>query len=78
MSSLTISIEEDLADKIVVDALCLQRELWKNDLGAGNAVFAWDDQEQDDEELQKHIDAAELLLKWYAPPAKLEELGLKD
>lgn len=78
MSKITIDIDYEIAEKIVVEELITTREALQKDLGAGSWVFAFDDQEQDDELIQKHIDAIELLLKWYAPPAKLDELGLND
>lgn len=78
MSKITIDIDYEIAEKIVVEELIATREALQKDLGAGRWVFAFDDQEQDDELIQKHIDAIELLLKWYAPPAKLDELGLND
>ena len=41
-------------------------------------MFVWGVQEEDDAEIQKHIDALELLLKWYATPEQLKDMGLKD
>lgn len=76
MTKFTIEIDHEMADKIVVEELAFTLQSLKNDLGAGTNVFAWDDQEQDDAEIQKHIDAVELLLKWYATPAQLKELGI--
>lgn len=78
MSKITVDIDYEIAEKIVVQELIHTRESLQKDLGAGTWVFAFNDQEQDDEQIQKHIDAIELLLKWYAPPAKLKELGLAD
>ena len=78
MSKITVDIDYEIAEKIVVQELIQTRESLMNDLGAGHWVFAFNDQEQDDEQIQKHIDAIELLLKWYAPPVKLKELGLDD
>ena len=76
MAKFTIEIDHEMADKLVVEELAYTRDALKNDLGAGTWVFAWNDQEQDDAEIQKHIDAIELLLKWYATPAQLKELGI--
>lgn len=78
MSKITIDIDAEIADRILVQEMVNTLTALKNDLGAGNNVFAWGDQEQDDAEIQKHIDAIELLLKWYATPDQLKELGLKD
>lgn len=78
MDKLTIEIDTDLADKIVVRELIDTWQTFKNDLGSKNDIFAWDDPEQDDEIIQKHIDALELLLKWYATPAQLKDIGLAN
>lgn len=77
MDKFTIEIDNELADKIVVQELAWSRDTLKRDLGAGTWVFAWNDQEQDDAEIQKHIDAIELLLKWYATPDQLKDMGLE-
>lgn len=76
MSKLMIEIDHDIADSIVVQEMRHTWQSLKNDLGAGHNIFAWGDQEQDDAEIQKHIDALELLLKWYATPEQLAEMGL--
>lgn len=76
MDKFTIEIDTDLADKIVVRELIDTWQMFKKDLGAKNNIFAWDDPKQDDVEIQKHIDALELLLKWYATSEQLKALGL--
>ncbi len=78
MSKITVELGWDTVDSIVVGQLRDTWESLKNDLGKGNHVFAWGDPEQDDALIQKHVDALELILKWYATPAQLEEMGLKD
>jgi len=77
---MTISVELDYeaVDSIVQGQLKDTWEGLKNDLGAGASIFVWGDPEADDIEIQKHIDALELLLKWYSTPDQLKELGLKD
>jgi hypothetical protein len=50
----------------------------KLDIGANNLVFVWGDLEADAAEIQKHIDALELILKWYSTSDQLKEMGLKD
>ena len=77
MNKLTIDIDTDLVDKIVTQQLIDTWQMFKADLGAGNSIFVWDDPEQDDALIQKHIDALELLLNWFATPAQLEDLGLE-
>ena len=78
MSKITIDIDAEIADRILVKEMIHTWTTLKNDLGAGNAVFVWGDPEADDVEIQKHIDALELLLKWYATPDQLKELGLES
>ena len=77
MSKITVELESEAIDSIVVQQLT---DTWKSlraDLGNAAWIFAWNDQEQDDIEIQKHIDALELILKWYATPDQLKELGLE-
>ena len=78
MSKISVELDWETVDHIVVGQLRDTWESLKNDLGKSNHVFAWGDTEQDDALIQKHVDALELILKWYATPAQLEEMGLKD
>ena len=78
MSKYTIDLTYEITDQIVVDQLRNTWETLKGDLGANHHIFVWGDQEADDVEIQKHIDALELILKWYSTPAQLVEMGLKD
>lgn len=73
----TVELDWDTVDNIVVGQLRESWESLKKDLGAGHDVFVWKDPEQDDELIQKHIDALELMLKWYATPEQLEDMGLE-
>lgn len=78
MSKISVELDWEAVDGIVVNQL---RETWqalKNDLGANAHIFVWGDQEADDAEIQKHIDALELILKWYSTPDQLKDMGLKD
>lgn len=78
MSKISVELDWETVDSIVVGQL---RDTWqslKNDVGAGHWVFAFGDQEQDDAEIQRHIDALELILKWYSTPAQIAEMGLTD
>ena len=77
MSKISVELESETVDNIVVDQLRDTWETLKRDLGANNHIFVWDDQEADDLEIQKRIDAFELVLKWYATPDQLVEMGLK-
>lgn len=78
MSKINVELDWETVDNIVVGQLQYTRESLKADIGAGKNVFAWGDQEQDDAEIQKHIDALELLLKWYATPSQLKDMGLES
>jgi hypothetical protein len=78
MSGYKIELNWEMVDEIVVGQLRDTLECWKEDLGAGNHVFVWGDQEADDAQIQKHIDALELILKWYATPEQLKDMGLVD
>lgn len=78
MSKYTIDLNYEMVDKIVVDQL---RDTWdtlRRDLGSNANVFVSGDQEADDIEIQKHVDALELMLKWYSTLDQLKEMGLKD
>ena len=74
MSGYKIELNWDMVDAIVVGQLRDTWETLKRDLGAGNHVFVWGDPEADDIEIQKHIDALEVVLGWYATPEQLEQL----
>ena len=78
MGKYTIDLNYEMVDQIVVEQLRNTWESMKDDLGAGRGIFVWNDQEADDVEIQKRIDALELVLKWYSTPDQLKEMGLKD
>ena len=78
MSDFTIKLNWEMVDEIVVKQLRDSMESLKADLGAGKSVFVWGDSEADDIEIQKHIDAFELIIKWYATPEQLTDMGLTD
>lgn len=78
MSKISVELDWDTIDGIVVGQL---RDTWQNlksDLGAGKWVFVFGDQEAEDLEIQKHIDALEVVLKWYSTPEQLADMGLTD
>ncbi len=78
MSKICVELDWEAVDGIVVSQL---RETWeslKRDLGANAHIFVWGDQEADDAEIQKHIDALELMLKWYSTPDQRKEMGLES
>lgn len=78
MSKISVELDWDTIDHIVVGQLRETLESLRNDLGAAAWVFVYGDQEADDVEIQKHIDALELILKWYSTPDQLADMGLKD
>jgi hypothetical protein len=78
MSKITVELDWDTIDGIVVGQL---RDTWQNlksDLGAGEWVFVFGDQEAEDAQIQKHIDALEVVLKWYSTPEQQADMGLTD
>ena len=76
MDKITVEMDYEAIDNIVQQQLVRTWEGLREDLGAGNAVFVWGDPEADDAEIQRHIDALELVIKWYSTPDQLWELGL--
>ncbi len=78
MDKITIDLDYEVIDEIVQGQLVRSWEALKDDLGAGHNVFVWGDPEADDVEIQKHLDAFELVIKWYSTPDQLRELGLRD
>jgi hypothetical protein len=78
MTKISVELDIEQFDTMVVNELIRTREAFLNDIGANNHVFVWDDQEADDIEIQKRIDALELLLKWYATPEQLANIGIID
>jgi hypothetical protein len=77
MSKITVELELEAVDSIVVQQLIDTWKTLRADLGNAAWVFVWGDQEADDAQIQKHIDALELILTWYATPEQLKELGLE-
>ena len=57
MSKYTIDLSYEMVDHIIVEQLRDTWDTFKRDLGANHHIFVWDDQEADDVEIQKHIDA---------------------
>ena len=68
MTKISVELDIEQFDKLVVGELIRTRAQFLNDLGANNHVFVYGDQEADDIEIQKHIDAIDLLLEWYRVP----------
>ena len=72
--SYKIEINEDMIDTIVVEQLAATRQQFLNDLGANSNVFVWNDPEEDDKEIQKHIDAIDMVINWYATESQLKNI----
>jgi hypothetical protein len=77
-SGYTVELGWETVDHIVVGQLRNTWETLKGNLGNGDWIFVWGDQEADDAEIQKRIDALEILLAWYSTPDELVKMGLKD
>lgn len=78
MSKITVELDWETIDNVVVGQLRDTWESLKGNLGNGDWVFVWGDQEADDAAIQKHIDALELILKWYSTPEQLADMGITD
>jgi len=74
MTKISVELDSEQFDKLVVEELIRTRQTFLNDLGANNHVFVWGDQEADDAEIQKHIDSADQLIKWFGTPEQIEEV----
>lgn len=78
MSNYTVELNHEQIDQIVVDELIRARQTFINDIGANNHVFVWGDRYADDIEIQRHIDALDVVLSWYATSEQLKEIGITD
>ena len=81
MSKFTIDIDYELADKITAQNLLETYQNFKDriseiEAGGRPAIFEWEDIQADRAEIQKRIDALELLLDWYCTPDQFKELDL--
>lgn len=73
---LMVELDYEAVDNIIQAQLRQTWENFKNDLGKSRNIFVWGDPEADDAEIQRHIDALEVALKWYSTPEQLKEIGL--
>ncbi len=74
MTKISVELDVDQFDTLVVEELIRTRQTFLNDLGANNHVFVWGDQEADDVEIQKHIDSVDQLIKWFGTPEQIKEV----
>ena len=79
MTKISVELDIDQFDKLVVEELIRTRAQFLNDLGANANIFVWGDQEADDAEIQKHIDSLDDLIKWFGTPEQVKQVfGNKD
>jgi hypothetical protein len=78
MTKISVELDSEVIDNIVQAQLVDTWANLKQDLGAGRNIFVWGDPEADDAEIQRHLDALELLLTWYSTPEQLKVLGLES
>ena len=74
MTKISVELDIEQFDVLVVEELIRTRDAFLNDLGANNHVFVWGDQEADDAEIQKHIDSLDQLIKWFGTPEQVKEV----
>lgn len=74
MTKISVELDVDQFDKLVVEQLIRTRARFLNDLGANANIFVWGDQEADDAEIQKHIDSLDDLIKWFGTPEQVKQV----
>jgi hypothetical protein len=74
MTKISVELDIDQFDKLVVEELIRTRAQFLNDLGANANIFVWGDQEADDAEIQKHIDSLDDLIKWFGTPEQVKRV----
>jgi hypothetical protein len=74
MTKISVELDNEQFDKLVVEELIRTRQTFLNDLGANNHVFVYGDQEADDVEIQKHIDSLDDLIKWFGTPEQVKKV----
>jgi len=70
MSYKTVELSYEQLDRIVWKSLQETCDRLAQDLGANNSVFVFGDSEADDIEIQKVIDAFDLVIDWYRIPGE--------
>jgi hypothetical protein len=74
MTKISVELDIDQFDKLVVEELIRTRDAFLNDLGANNHVFVYGDSEADDIEIQKHIDSTDQLIRWFGTPEQVKRV----
>ena len=73
MTKVSVELDYETVDRIVFNEL---KDTWIRmiaDYDASNNVFAWQDIEQDNEEILRHIRALEVLLEYFGTPEQLND-----
>lgn len=73
MTGFTIDLNYEMVDKIVFKQLKDSREAFAEDLASINSgvprnIFVYGNNEEDAAEVQKHIDALDIVLEWFRIP----------
>jgi len=73
MTSFSIDLDYEMVDKIVFKQLQESRDVFAEDLASINSgvsrnIFVWGKDEEDAAEIQKHIDALDVVLEWFRIP----------
>jgi hypothetical protein len=73
MTGFTIDLDYEMVDKIVFKQLQESRDSFAQDLasiknGVPRNIFFWGNDEEDAAEIQKHIDALDIVLEWFRIP----------
>lgn len=74
MSKVSVELDVDQFDRLVVEGLIRTRKGFLDDLGANNHVFVYGDSEADDIEIQKHIDSLDQLIRWFGTPEQVKQV----
>jgi len=69
MTDVFVKLTYEQTDKIAYDSLKETRDRFLIDLGSDTSnVFVWGDPEEDKKEIQKYVDALNIILDWYRVP----------
>ena len=67
----TVKLDGEQVNRIVLNELKDSRKSFIVDLNSENAnIFYWENVEMDKAEIQRHIDALDLLIEWFHIPGE--------
>jgi len=68
--SYTVNIDSEEVDRIVLNELKTSRKAFISDLNSAvnPNIFFWDEPEKDKAEIQRHIDALNIVISWFDIP----------